>query len=150
MTSFFGCCQVNLAFLFRKRQFSIWWIHLAVKRLRSHQITSVIRQKGKSQNGCFKKTKHAKFSEKQTFLTPWYAHVRVSWKARFEIRPFALLPTIDQKILRSLWRSSSEVTVWSPFSVVVRLIRYFLFCNGLFSIKWLPLVPKFSNHSKFE
>ena len=39
-------------------------------------ITSVIRQKGESQNGCFKKTKHAKFSEKQTFLTPWYAHVR--------------------------------------------------------------------------
>ena len=25
---------------------------------------SVIRQKGESQNGCFKKTKHAKFSEK--------------------------------------------------------------------------------------
>ena len=32
--------------------------------------SSVIRQKGESQNGCFKKTKHAKFSEKQTFLTP--------------------------------------------------------------------------------
>ena len=34
-------------------------------------ISSVIRQKGESQNGCFKKTKHAKFSEKRTFLTPW-------------------------------------------------------------------------------
>ena len=32
--------------------------------------SSVIRQKGESQNGCFKNTKHAKFSEKQTFLTP--------------------------------------------------------------------------------
>ena len=32
--------------------------------------SSVIRQKGESQNGCFKKAKHAKFSEKQTFLTP--------------------------------------------------------------------------------
>ena len=32
--------------------------------------TSVIRQKGKSQNRCFKKTKHAKFSEKRTFLPP--------------------------------------------------------------------------------
>ena len=30
----------------------------------------VIRQKGQSQNGCFKKTKHVKFSEKRTFLTP--------------------------------------------------------------------------------
>ena len=37
----------------------------------------VIRQKGESQNGCFKETKHAKFSEKRTFVTPWYAHVRV-------------------------------------------------------------------------
>ena len=37
--------------------------------------SSVIRQKGESQNGSFKKTKHAKFSEKRTFFTPWYAHV---------------------------------------------------------------------------
>ena len=39
------------------------------------QNSSVIRQKDEYQNGCFKKTKHAKFSEKRTFLTPWYAHV---------------------------------------------------------------------------
>ena len=32
-------------------------------------ISSVIRRKGKSQNGCFKKTKQAKFSKKLTFLT---------------------------------------------------------------------------------
>ena len=38
--------------------------------------TSVIRQKCESQNGCFKKPKHAKFSEKQKFFTPWYTHVR--------------------------------------------------------------------------
>ena len=41
------------------------------------KISSVTRQKGESQNGCFKKTKHAKFSEKQTFLTSWYAHAQV-------------------------------------------------------------------------
>ena len=40
--------------------------------------SSVIRQKGESQNGCFKKAKHAKISEKQTFLTSWYAHVRIT------------------------------------------------------------------------
>ena len=34
---------------------------------------SVIRQRGESENSCFKKTKHAKFSEKRTFPTPWYA-----------------------------------------------------------------------------
>ena len=33
-------------------------------------ISSVIRQKRESQNGCFKKAKHAEISEKQTFLTP--------------------------------------------------------------------------------
>ena len=49
---------------------------------------SVMSQKGESQNGCFKKTKHAKFSEKQTFLTSWYAHVRLS---------FALLTTSSDK-----------------------------------------------------
>ena len=32
--------------------------------------TSVLRQKGEFQNGCYKKTKHAKFSKKRTFLTP--------------------------------------------------------------------------------
>ena len=31
---------------------------------------SVLKQKGESLNGCFKKAKHAKISEKQTFLTP--------------------------------------------------------------------------------
>ena len=73
--------------------------------------SSIIRQKGESQNRCLQKTKHAKFSEKQTFLTPWYArtcayqvvrNVRFfrkiwrasfSWNTRFDIRPFALLPT---------------------------------------------------------
>ena len=32
--------------------------------------SSIIRQMGKSQNGLFKKTKQAKFSEKRTFLAP--------------------------------------------------------------------------------
>ena len=36
----------------------------------------VMRQKGESQNICFKKTKHVKFSKKRTFLNPWYAQVR--------------------------------------------------------------------------
>ena len=36
-----------------------------------------IRQKGESRNGCFKKAKHAKISEKQIFLTPSYTHARV-------------------------------------------------------------------------
>ena len=34
-----------------------------------NSVSSVIRQKSESQNGGNKKTKHVKFSEKQTFLT---------------------------------------------------------------------------------
>ena len=35
-----------------------------------YMMASVIQQKGESQNGGNKKAKHAKFSEKLTFLTP--------------------------------------------------------------------------------
>ena len=36
------------------------------KKMGEINIASVISQKGESQNGCFKKTKHGKFSEKVT------------------------------------------------------------------------------------
>ena len=36
----------------------------------SEYNSSVIRQRGESESGCFKKPKHAKFSEKRTFFTP--------------------------------------------------------------------------------
>ena len=39
---------------------------------------SVIWQKGESQNGGNKNTKHAKFSEKRTFFTHTYTHVSFS------------------------------------------------------------------------
>ena len=40
------------------------------RRIIINYTSSGIRQKGESQNGCFKKAKHAKISEKQTSLTP--------------------------------------------------------------------------------
>ena len=43
----------------------------------AHRNSSVIRQKSEYQNGDSKKVKHAKFFEKQTFLTHWYAHAHV-------------------------------------------------------------------------
>ena len=49
---------------------------------------SVIRETGKAQNGGHNKTKHAKFSEKQTFLTPWHAQVR---KEKFRRRLISIL-----------------------------------------------------------
>ena len=75
------------------------------------------KQKGVSLNGGNKEIKHAKFFKKQTFLTLWYAHIRVCiwgldtfvfWKIwrvmffcylHFEIRLFALLPTNWRKCL---------------------------------------------------
>ena len=73
--------------------------------------SSVIRQNGESQDRCYKKTKEPQFSQKRTFLTLWCARARVrirgqeifvfrkiwrdlfSCNTRFQIRPFAILPT---------------------------------------------------------
>ena len=74
------------------------------KKVNHHKNSlPVIRQKSDSQNGDNKKAKHAKSSEKRTFLT--YQRVtkmfvfRKIWRAllsyylHFQICPFALLPT---------------------------------------------------------
>ena len=64
---------------------------------------SVIRQKGESQNGGKKKTNHAEFSEKRTFLTPEYfvkcayqgvrnAHFRKIWRVLFLVISVLRLP----------------------------------------------------------
>ena len=68
----------------------------------SHK-SSVLRQKGESQNGCFKKTKHTKFSEKRTFLTPWYAHTRTcayEGKKYSFFGKFGVLSFIETPVLR--------------------------------------------------
>ena len=65
----------NIFFQIGKGDYSTW------KR------SSVIWQKGESQTGGNKNTKHGKFSEKWTFFTT------VSCYLRSEIRPFAILPT---------------------------------------------------------
>ena len=81
---------------------NLWqpWLNLPKKAK-----SSVIRQKGESQNGGNKKTKYAKFAEKRTFLTPWYVcgvrnfvfreiwRILFSCYLHFEIHPFALLPS---------------------------------------------------------
>ena len=50
----------------------LWWSFTESAELKytiDYSNKLVIRQKGESQTGCFKKTKHAKFFEKRTFLT---------------------------------------------------------------------------------
>ena len=55
-----------------------------------------IRQKGESQNGGNKKANHAKFFEKRTFLTPWYAYAHVSFSENLTCLA-SLLPQINLK-----------------------------------------------------
>ena len=63
----------------------------------------VIRQKGESQNYYYKKTKRAQFSEKWTFLTTWYAPVRVRVSV-YEIFVF-------RKILRALFSYNNRFEI---------------------------------------
>ena len=50
--------------------FFYYTVNLPIMSASYMQKSSVIRQKGQSQNGCFKKTKHVEFSEKRTFFYP--------------------------------------------------------------------------------
>ena len=102
-------------------------------------------EKGESQNGCFRKTKHAKFSEKQTFLTPGYAHVRkfwqvyrkiwhalFSWNTCFEMRPFALLLTIKADLPQ---KCPIGFFVW--FYIAIRYQNYKLAVIINFLLMWI-------------
>ena len=110
-------------------------------------ISSVIRQKGKSRNRCFKKTKHVKFSEKRTVLTPWYVRVRIrgyeisifrkiwrasfSWNTCFEICPFALLPTIYYNVCQYFAVNALQirwlVSIWNATLGLIGVLRKLLF-----------------------
>ena len=67
-----------------------------------NNILSVIRQKGESQNGCFKKTKLAKFSEKRTLHPDMHMYVFVSLKNSFSNPLFCLITDDILKVLYKL------------------------------------------------
>ena len=82
-------------------------------------ISSVIRQKGESQNGSSKKQSTPNFPKTRTYVCVsggkkclffrkiWCA--LFSWNTRFQIRPFALLPTILLNHLRIQKASHTSV-----------------------------------------
>ena len=73
----------------------------------------------KYQNGCFKKTKHARFSEKQTFLTPWYAHIRCSFFGKFGVLCF-----VETLVLRfALLPYYRRIWAKNPTSNILEIIR---------------------------
>ena len=69
-----GKVSNGVAFYWRRKLWNIT-VRIALQWFQGSSFSSVyinssvIRQKGLSQNGCFKKIKHAKFSEKRTFTT---------------------------------------------------------------------------------
>ena len=69
--------------------------------------SSVIRRKGESQNGYFKKI--AKFSEKRTFLTPWYAHVRIRGKKCLLFGKFGVFCLLETPVLRFAFSLNTDV-----------------------------------------
>ena len=101
---------IELCVIFNRTKILSQWIHCAIVILFFFTIlnefpcinnSSVMRKKGESQNGCFKKTKHAKFSEKRKFVTPWYAHlcVRIRGKCSF-FGKFGVLCLLETPVLR--------------------------------------------------
>ena len=88
------------------------WHQILVKYFESNSWA--IRQKGESQNECYKEVKHAKFSEKRLFLTPVSGDKKCSffrkiWRAsfsyntHFEIRPLPYCWRITFKVLNKNW-----------------------------------------------
>ena len=75
--------------------------------------TSVIRLKNESQNGCNKKTKHAKiFPKIEHFLSPNTHKYLFSFYLHFEICSFALLPTKSVYLCSSLMKKWAFPSVW--------------------------------------
>ena len=74
--SFLNLASIKGRWLLLSFIHSFFDVPILSKTLWKGLISTVTRQKGESQNGCFKKTKHSNFSQKRTFLPPWYAHVR--------------------------------------------------------------------------
>ena len=138
-----------------KKKFSLFLLEITTLRavkmyLDNKMILLVIRQKGESQNVCFKKTKHVKFSEKRTFFTRWYRVVRnvemfvfrkiwptlFSWNTRFEIHTFALLPTIfevffSKHLARIAALNSVKLLTMNACFCMCRVtqINYHNYCN---------------------
>ena len=108
---------------------------------------SVIRQKGESQNGCFKKKKHVKFSEKQTFLTPWYTHVCVlggkkcSFFGKFDVLCFLETP-VSRFALLPYYRWIG--LIWVKIDILLQLCVYEIL------VTFHEIVHKYNIHSFYD
>ena len=89
-------------------------------------ILSAIRRKGQSQNGCCQRTKPAEFSEKQLFLTPWYAHAFYLITGDLRIKHF-ILRYISSYLNFCIW----VPTKFYPINSLTNnlLHKYYTTCN---------------------
>ena len=120
------------------RIYGLIWL-MILEAFFSKFICLVMWQKGESQNGCFKKTKQIKFSEKRTFLTPWYAHVRVlitgvrnvRFFGKFGMLSFLETPVLSFALLpyyrRFVWSWCAENLFWKASHVC---LVYVVLCRG--------------------
>ena len=103
-------------------------------------------QKNESLNGCFKKTKHAKFPEKRIFLPPWYA--LMFWDSPFCLitdKLFAIYVTFrlrnygKKKIFGStFWKRRFNIAM--PTFVKFRLCLLWLSIQIWFTYCSLPII----------
>ena len=104
-----------------KRLVSIWNATLCWKGLNENIYlkSSAITQKGESQDGCYKKTKYAKFFEKRSFLPPGpHTHTYISGGKKCSFfGKFGLLCFLVTPILRftclPYYRRNPLVQTWS-------------------------------------
>ena len=84
-----------------KEDFYFLFVRICLQ-IPSTKIWRVIRQKTESQNGCFKKTKHAKFSERRRFLPPdKHTYLCVSGsKNRSFFGKFGMFCFLEKPVLR--------------------------------------------------
>ena len=108
-------------------------------------LSSVMKQKGESQNGCFKKTKHAEFSEQTNIFYPLIrtrmcvyqrvTNVRIfwkilrtlfSWKIRFENSPFCLITdTVFNRNLKPI-ASAYSFTAFTNNDRLCAIVKQFM------------------------
>ena len=85
-----------------------------------------IRQKCKSQNGYFKKTKHGKFSEKQTFLIYVCVRKKCYFFRKFGVPCFLETPVLRFALLPYYQRNIDDVTT---FKLKIEIAKARIFFN---------------------
>ena len=99
---------------------------------------------GKSQKGCYKKRKHNKFSEKQTFLTPWYAGKKCSFFGKFSVLSFLVTPALTFALLlyypRTLFWTTADVQP-HPRNIEHSLEHSFVIYYGAITQRTFRVIP---------